>query len=144
VPADDSRYDLVHVRARPWRERPRSAALLGVDIEFLGLSLSLEAARARRKALDRHGITVHIVPVRYREAALGPGEAGRRARTAGGAAGASSPSGPPRLLAEHPMLYLFEVRAEETSTRVVSVDRCDGHLWTDEEVAAYFNLVGRR
>jgi hypothetical protein len=150
VPGGDPSYDLVYVRARPWRGPPRSAALLASDFEFLGLALTLEAARARRRALDRHGITVHIVPVRYREAALGPGEAERHARPGAEPAGSAPSPGPPRLLAEHPMLYLFEVpgaaggRGGGTPTRVVAVDRSDGHVWTDAEMAAYFSLVGRR
>jgi hypothetical protein len=161
-PGARSEYDLVHVRARPWPERPHTAGLLGADFEFLGLALSLEAARARRRALDRHGITIHIVPVRYREEALAPREAVRRAQLALATPGLSRPPGPPRLLAEHPMLYLFEVPDPEVagspaeagpsptgpagvaSIRLLAVDRCDGHVWTEDEVAAYFTLVGPR
>lgn len=145
MPAEDERYDLVHVRLRPWRGRPRSAALLGSDFEFLGLTLPLEAARDRRRALDRHGITVHIVPVRYRETSIEPAQAERQARRAAAPGGADRP-GAERLLAVHPMLYIFTADgpADPTASRVVAVDRCDGHLWTDAEMVAYFALVGRR
>ncbi len=139
-PGARSEYDLVHVRARPWRGRPCSATLLGSDFEFLGLNLGLDTARARRRALDRHGITVHIVPVRYREASMEPAEGGRRAGLL-----AALP-GPVRLLAEHPMFSFYAAGGspEGTTTRGLAVDRCDGHVWTDAEMAAYFNLIGRR
>jgi hypothetical protein len=154
VAEPETGYDLVHLRARPWEPgRARTPALVGVDFEFQGESLSLEAARSRRRALDRHGITVLIVPVRYRQPALTPAEALARARQALEQAG--DPDHAPaasrlRLCAEHPMFLTFcapvpgrapgdpgwEVR--------VSVDRCDGHVWTDEEMEERFALMGPR
>src|ERR1035441_3810728 len=80
---DDTRYDLVHVRPRGWEAgRIRTASLLQLDFEFAGSSLSLEAARAQRRAHDRHGISTLIVPARYGAGAIGVAEAGLHARGA--------------------------------------------------------------
>jgi hypothetical protein len=158
----DPSYDLVHVRARAWsEERPRTAALLELDFDFRGEHLDLEAARSRRRALDRHGISVLIIPARYREPTVTVAEAERRAVEAVGYEETQDQPGSPgrpRLHAEHPMFYVFRAASpsgEEgdgtahtgggvSSGRLVSVDRCDGHLWTEEEKGEYFSLIGAR
>lgn len=153
-PDPDDRYDLVHVRARPWAgERPRTAGLVDFEFEFQGESLTLEIARSRRRALERHGITVLIIPVRYREPALSAGEARGRAEQAmrvDAVEDCSRRAGAPRLHAEHPMFFTFLApddaaeRAGGSPGRLIAVDRCDGHVWTEEETNAYFALIGAR
>ncbi|HYA00342.1 MAG TPA: hypothetical protein VEK76_08330 [Candidatus Binatia bacterium] len=150
----DPRYDLVHVRTATGAPGHRSGvSLFRFEFEFMGESLSLEDARSRRRSLDRHGITALIVPERYREPALSAGEARSRAEEAvreEKKVGRSSRVGGLRLHAEHPMFFTFLApdaeakRAEGSSGRLITVDRCDGHLWSDEETTAYFSLVGPR
>jgi hypothetical protein len=152
-PQDHTEYDLVHVRAGPWRaDRPRTASLLQLDFEFEGASLDLEAARERRRAVDRHGITALIVPARYRTARTGLDDAMRRATDAARAAGAELRSEPTRFHSDHPMYFTFLVPASEPEGPassalgglLVSVDKCDGHIWTEQEMRAYFELIGSR
>ncbi len=149
---DAARYDLVHVRPRPWEsDRPRTASLVQLDFDFTGSSLALDAARAQRRAHDRHGITTLIIPVRYRAPALTLGEAAERASEAARAAGNGPRPDPPRFQADHPMYFTFLIPAVEpdgpgsgSGGLPVSVDKCDGHIWSDEEMAEYFALVGPR
>ncbi|MGD1054416.1 MAG: hypothetical protein ABR950_11420 [Candidatus Dormibacteria bacterium] len=151
--AADARYDLVHVRPRPWEQgRIRTASLVELDFEFAGSSLTLEAARAQRQAHDRHGISTLIVPARYGAAAIGIAEAALHALAAAPPRGEAVRPEVPRLHADHPMFFTFQIRAAETDTpasgsasgRLVYVDKCDGHLWTAEEMAGYFALIGPR
>lgn len=148
-------YDLVYVRARPWgSDPPRTASLLDLAFEFQGESLSLQIARSRRRSLDRHGITALIVPVRYRDPVLSVIEARRRAEEvarSGRSDRKRSPGAPSWLLGEHPMFYTFKVPdsggdrdGDPTAGAVVAVDRCDGHVWTDQEMDGYFTLIGPR
>jgi hypothetical protein len=148
-------YDLVYVRAHPWgSDPPRTASLLDLAFEFQGESLSLEIARSRRRSLDRHGITALIVPLRYREPALSITEARHRAEEvarSGRSDRKRGDSAQSRLLGEHPMFYTFRVPAsgadrdgDPTAGTVVAVDRCDGHIWTDQEMDAYFTMIGPR
>ena len=147
----DGRYDLVHIRAQPWRSQPpRTAALLDLAFEPMGLSLSLEAARARRQALDRHGITVLVVPVRYRTPKIGPDEARRLAAAFMDGEGKETRRGEPLLIAEHPMYYAFREDAaprpagEPPAVSTVLVDRCDGHVRSAEEEVDLFARIGPR
>jgi hypothetical protein len=153
VPDPDSdRYDLVHVRPSPWEDgRPRTASLLQLDFDFAGSSLALDDARAQRRAHDRHGITTLIIPVRYREPEVTLSAAAERAWEAARAAGPDPRPDPPRFHADHPMYFTFLVPAAEPEGTgpggaglLVSVDKCDGHVWSDEEMSAYFALVGPR
>lgn len=150
-------YDLVNVRARPrGAGRPRTEALVELEFDFQGEAVSLETARARRRALDRHGITAHIVPARYRGAGVTLAEARERAASLLGAPGSPGCGPAPlRLHTVHPMFYVFAAQgASESGAPApaapgvrdgrVTVDRCDGHLWTEEESDAYFRLVGPR
>ena len=150
---DSAGYDLVYVRARHWdAARPRTASLLQLDFEFEGSSLSLEAARARRRAVDRHGTTALIVPERYRTAGTALSDA---ARLAAAAARRSQPGlrpDAPRFHADHPMFFTFVVPvagaerapAGPDTGLLVSVDKCDGHIWTEREMSDYFDLIGPR
>jgi len=153
APHRDTPYDLVHVRAGPWDAgRPRTASLLQLDFEFEGSSLPLESARARRRAVDRHGITALIVPARYRSAETSLDDAEQVALEAARAAGIEVRPEPLRFQADHPMFFTFLIPASEpdvsaawsVSGLLVSVDKCDGHVWTDQEMSAYFDLVGPR
>ena len=150
---DDTRYDLVHVRPRPWDAgRIRTASLLQLDFEFAGSSLSLDAARAQRRAHDRHGISTLIVPARYGAAAVGVAEAALRAAEAAPATGRRVRPEMPRLQADHPMFFTFQLPGMEpkapagkaVSGFLVSVDRCDGHIWSAKEMVDYFALIGPR
>jgi hypothetical protein len=154
---DADQYDLVHVRAHRWTDGlPRTASLLQLDFEFEGRSLSLDAARARRHAVDRHGITGLIVPARYRTAGIRLEDAARRAAEAARAEGVDPGPTTPLLHADHPMYFTFRVPSVEgtgsvagsasgaVSGLVVSVDKCDGHIWSDAEMSAYFGLIGPR
>jgi hypothetical protein len=150
----ETEYDLVHVRARPWPpDRHRGAALLDVAFEPLGWSLSLELALARRRALDRHGITVQVVPVRYRDPGVSPEAALVQAEQASGRTSPVRPRrrrAPLRLLAEHPMFYVFTPEedpgagTDAAAEPEVVIDRCDGHVWSAEEQAGYFTAIGPR
>jgi hypothetical protein len=154
APAHDSPgYDLVYVRARPWDAvRPRTASLLQLDFEFEGSSLSLEAARARRRAVDRYGTTALIVPERYRSARTALAEAARLAAAAARRTEPGLRPEAPRFHADHPMFFTFVVPgagAERAPAGpdegvLVSVDKCDGHIWTDGEMREYFDLIGPR
>ena len=141
------------MRVRPWEGgRLRTASLLQLDFEFSGASLDLEAARAQRRALDRHGITVLIVPARYRAAATSLQDAEGRARTALAEGRAAAPALPLRLLSDHPMFFTFlgdgagpdgsGRRGEEQC--LIRVDKCDGHVWSDAEMHQHLALVGPR
>jgi len=150
---DDARYDLVHVRPRAWEPgRIRTASLLQLDFEFAGSSLSLEAARAQRQAHDRHGISTLIVPARYGAAAIGIAEAALHALAAAPAGSGSGRPEMPRLHADHPMFFTFQIRAADgeapaagsVSVRLVNVDKCDGHVWSAEEMSEYFARIGPR
>ncbi len=150
---DAAGYDLVYVRARPWdATRPRTASLLQLDFEFEGSSLSLEAARARRRAVDRHGTTALIVPERYRTAGTALGEAARLAAAAARRMEPGLRPEPPRFHADHPMFFTFvvpvagpeRVPAGPDAGLLVSVDKCDGHIWTEPEMSEYFDLIGPR
>jgi hypothetical protein len=150
---NDARYDLVHVRPRPWEAgRIRTASLLQLDFEFAGSSLSLDAARAQRRAHDRHGISTLIVPARYGAAAIGVAEAALRAAEAAPATGQRVRPEMPRLQADHPMFFTFQIStadpdgraAESASGLLVNVDKCDGHIWSAEELGEYFALIGPR
>ncbi len=151
---DTPRYDLVHARPRPWEDGcPRTASLLQLDFDFAGSSLPLETARDQRRAHDRHGITTLIVPVRYRTPTITLADATDRAWAAARAAGPEPRPDPPRFHADHPMFFTFLVPAAEpqgpspggaASGLLVSVDKCDGHIWSDEEMNEYFALVGPR
>jgi hypothetical protein len=152
-PDDDARYDLVHVRPRPWEPgRIRTASLLQLDFEFAGSSLSLEAARAQRRAHDRHGISTLIVPARYGAAAIGITEATLHALAAAPMTGAGVRREMPRLHADHPMFFTFRLPGVESeapaagaaSGVLVSVDKCDGHIWSAEEMGEYFARIGPR
>jgi hypothetical protein len=149
---DDAQYDLVHVRPRRWEAgRPRTASLLQLDFEFEGSSLSLEAARARRRAVDRLGITALIVPARYRTAGISLADAAQRAADAARQAGPELHPQPPRFHADHPMFFTFLVpagvpegsTARSASGLLVNVDKCDGHIWSDQEMDEHFTLIGR-
>jgi hypothetical protein len=154
VPADETaRYDLVHVRPRPWQDgQPRTASLLQLDFDFAGSALPLDEARAQRRAHDRHGITTLIVPARYRTAEVTLADATRAAWAAARAAGPGPRPEPPRFHADHPMFFTFLVPAAEPEAAaagsgpglLVSVDKCDGHIWSDEEMGEFFALVGPR
>jgi hypothetical protein len=150
---DDARYDLVHVRPRPWDAgRIRTASLLQLDFEFAGSSLSLEAARAQRRAHDRHGISTLIVPARYGAAAIGVAQAALHAAAAMRTTGKGPRREIPRLHADHPMFFTFQLQGVEpkapatraVSGRLVSVDKCDGHIWSAEEMGEYFARIGPR
>jgi hypothetical protein len=154
---DDIRYDLVHVRPRPWEAgRIRTASLLQLDFEFAGSSLSLDAARARRRAHDRHGISTLIVPARYAAAAIGIAEAALHALAAARPRGEGMRPEMPRLQADHPMFFTFQISTGESSAAepeapagsasglLVNVDKCDGHIWSAEELGEYFALIGPR
>ena len=156
---DDTRYDLVHVRPRGWEAgRIRTASLLQLDFEFAGSSLSLEAARAQRRAHDRHGISTLIVPARYGAAAIGVAEAAIRAVQAAPATKPGVRPEMPRLHADHPMFFTFQLPAVEPKLPggrrrrsphlgkelLFSVDKCDGHIWSTEEMGEFFALIGPR
>jgi hypothetical protein len=150
---DNARYDLVHVRPSPWAAgRIRTASLLQLDFEFAGSSLSLDAARAQRRAHDRHGISTLIVPARYGAAAIGVAEAAVRAGQAAPAPGPGARPEMPRLHADHPMFFTFQISAVEPDAStagaaamfLVNVDKCDGHIWNAEELGEYFALIGPR
>ncbi len=150
---DDARYDLVHVRPRPWEPgRIRTASGLQLDFEFAGSSLSLEAARAQRRAHDRHGISTLIVPARYGAAAIGVAQAALHAAAAMRTTGKGARPEIPRLHADHPMFFTFQLPAVEPEApattaapgRLVNVDKCDGHVWSAKEMADYFALIGPR
>lgn len=150
---DAAGYDLVYVRARQWdAARPRTDSLLQLDFEFEGSSLSLEAARARRRAVDRHGTTALIVPERYRTAGTALADAARLAAAAARRTEPGLRPEPPRFHADHPMFFTFAVPvagAERAPAGpdpglLVSVDKCDGHIWTEREMSEYFDLIGPR
>lgn len=149
----DARYDLVHVRPRPWDAgRIRTASLLQLDFEFAGSSLSLEAARAQRSAHDRHGISTLIVPARYGAAAIGVAQAALHAAAAIRTRGKGVRPEIPRLHADHPMFFTFQLAGVEPKGPanrsvpglLVSVDKCDGHIWSAREMVDYFALIGPR
>jgi len=153
IPSATARYDLVYVRARRWDPgRPRTASLLQLDFEFEGSSLSLEAARGRRRAVDRHGTTALIVPERYRAAGLALADAARLAAESARRAEPELHPEPPRFHADHPMFFTFVVPfagaggtpAGPDTGLLVSVDKGDGHIWTDQEMGDYFDLIGPR
>ena len=146
-------YDLVHVRARRWDPaRPRTASLLQLDFEFEGSSLSLEAARARRRAVDRHGTTALIIPERYRTAGTALAEAARLAADAARRIEPGLRPEPPRFHADHPMYFTFVIPvagaerapAGPDAGLLVSVDKCDSHVWTEQEMREYSDLIGPR
>ncbi|MGD1034159.1 MAG: hypothetical protein ABR977_06985 [Candidatus Dormibacteria bacterium] len=150
---DAEGYDLVYVRSTQWdAARTRTASLLQLDFEFEGSSLTLEAARARRRAVDRHGTTALIVPERYRTAAIALAEAARLAAAAARQIEPGLRPEPPRFHADHPMYFTFVVPLAEVERGLagpdagllVSVDKCDGHIWTDDEMREYFELIGPR
>jgi hypothetical protein len=153
---DDARYDLVHVRPRAWEPgRIRTASLLQLDFEFAGSSLSLEAARAQRQAHDRHGISTLIVPARYGAAAIGIAEAALHALAAARPRRKGVRPEMPRLQADHPMFFTFQISTGEISAAepgapagsaglLVNVDKCDGHVWSAEEMSEYFARIGPR
>jgi hypothetical protein len=154
---DDTQYDLVHVRPRPWDAgRIRTASLLQLDFEFAGSSLSLDAARAQRRAHDRHGISTLIVPARYATAAIGIAEAALHALAAVRPRQKGVRPETPRLQADHPMFFTFQISTGEISAAgpgapagsasglLVNVDKCDGHIWSAEEMATFFALIGPR
>ena len=154
---DDTRYDLVHVRPRPWDAgRIRTASLLQLAFELAGSTLTLEAARAQRRAHDLHGISTLIVPARYAAAAIGIAEAALHALAAVRPRGEGTRPEMPPLQADHPMFFTFristgEVSADEAeapagsaSGLLVNVDKCDGHIWSAEEMATYLALIGPR
>ena len=152
-PSDPTLYDLVHVRPRRWdRGGPRTASVLRLDFEFDGASLPLDTAREQRRALDRHGITALIIPARYRSASLSITEAAMRAAEAARPAGGRARSELPRLHADHPMFFTFLVPAAEgdgpatglAAGLLIKVDKCDGHIWSDQEADEYFALIGPR
>jgi hypothetical protein len=152
-PRDDARYDLVHVKPRPWDAgRIRTASLLQLDFEFAGSSLSLDAARAQRRAQDRHGISTLIVPARYGAAAIGVAEGALHAAAAIPANAAGVRHEMPRLHADHPMFFTFRLPGIEPEAPggaavpgpLVNVDKCDGHIWSAKEMGKYFALIGPR
>lgn len=147
-------YDLVHVRATSWAGGTAlTPALVRLDFHFWGLAIPLEAARARRRALDRHGVSVILVPARYRTAAITREEAGARAGEVVREHRLANPERDleaPRLDAEHPAFYRFLAASSELRRQgrippglLVSIDRADGHLWADEEMALYHRLTAR-
>ena len=153
LPSDPTLFDLVHVRPRRWDGGgPRTASLLRFDFDFDGASLSLDAAREQRRVLDRHGITTLIVPARYRSASTSITEAAMRAAEAARAAGRLARFELPRLHADHPMFFTFLVPPAEgegpaTGAAVgllIKVDKCDGHIWSDQEMDEYSALIGPR
>lgn len=154
VPAREfAAYDLVYVRARRWdAARPRTASLLQLDFEFEGSSLSLDAARARRRAIDRYGTTALIVPERYRNAGTALAEAARLAAAAARRTEPGLRPVPPRFLADHPMFFTFVIPGAGAESApagpdgglLVSVDKCDGHIWSEGEMREYFDLIGPR
>jgi len=153
LPSDPALYDLVHVRPRRWDGGgPRTASLLRLDFDFDGASLTLDAAREQRRVLDRHGITALIVPARYRSASTSVTEAAMRAAEAARTAGRRGRFDVPRLHADHPMFFTFLVPSTEedgpamgqAAGRLIRVDKCDGHLWSDRETDEYFALIGPR
>ena len=153
---DDLPYDLVYVRARPWSDgQPRTASLVQLDFEFLGESLPIVIARERRQTLDHHGVSVLIVPQRYRDPAIGLDDAGARSEEALREARAENPDlglGMPRLYGDHPMYYTFLAvsaqmeRAGDTFPPglLVSIDKCDGHVWSEAELSEFVALVAAR
>jgi len=150
---DAEGYDLVYVRSTQWdAARTRTASLLQLDFEFEGSSLTLEAARARRRAVDRHGTTALIVPERYRTAGTALADAARLAAAAARRTEPGLRPEPPRFHADHPMFFTFAVPvagAERAPAGpdpglLVSVDKCDGHIWTEREMSEYFDLIGPR
>ena len=130
----------------------RTASLLQLDFEFSGASLDLDAARAQRRALDRHGITVLIVPVRYRIAGTTLQDAESQARDALPGGRATTASGAVRLLSDHPMFFTFLApgAGPDGSSgglpegHLVRVDKCDGHVWSRAEMDTHLALVGAR
>ena len=153
---EDAAYDLVYVRARPWSdERPRTASLVQLDFEFLGESLPIAAARERRQTLDHHGVSVLIVPRRYRHPAVDPARAASLAEEEMAAAWAANPAhelGAPRLYGDHPMYFTFLAvsapmeRAGDTFPPglLVTIDKFDGHVWTATELSDFLALVATR
>jgi hypothetical protein len=149
----DEEYDLVHVRAGSWGAAPpKTASLVRLEFEFLGFALTLASARQRRRALDRHGVSVMVVPVRYRAGDLGDAEIARRGREALEAATAAHPEvrfEPPRLYGDHPMFSTFIAGSPQLEREgrfppglLAAVDRCDGHIWTEAELERYFIATG--
>jgi hypothetical protein len=153
---DDTAYDLVYVRARPWPDgRPHTASLVQLDFEFLGESLPIEVARERRQALDHHGVSVLIVPARYRRPAVDLEVAGARSEDAVREAMARDPAldlAAPRLYGDHPMYYTFLAVSERMERAgqtfppgvLISIDKCDGHVWTAAELNEFLSLVSTR
>jgi hypothetical protein len=153
-PLVDEPFDLVHVRAAPWGpQRALTPALIRLQFQFWGLDLPLDTARARRRALDRHGVSVILVPARYRNADLAMADAISRAREAVEAHRTSHPEQileEPQLYAEHPAFYTFLAMSPDLREQsrippglLWAIDRADGHVWSDQEMERYHGLTAR-
>ncbi len=96
------------------------------------------------------------MPARYAGAAIGVAEAALHALAAVRPRGKGVRPEMPRLQADHPMFFTFQISTGKISTGeaeapagaasglLVNVDKCDGHIWSAEEMAAYFALIGPR
>lgn len=96
------------------------------------------------------------MPARYAGAAIGVAEAALHALAAVRPRAKGVRPEMPRLRADHPMFFTFQISTGEIPAGeaeapagaapglLVNVDKCDGHIWSAEEMAAYFALIGPR